>query len=186
MRLALTYALLDGAREIGEAHLRAGLAVWGYTAASARRVFADTARKTDADKLADFLADCPGGRTRTEIRDLFGRNKNARQIDALIEEMGADAATEEDHSDPGRPVTRVYWTGARRDSLGELLAGEPESLRPNDVTTFAGHSTEDFGRTTKPALQKPQVNGDRSSGRNVVRQEVPAWPPDSTGAEVNQ
>jgi hypothetical protein len=172
MRLALTYALLDGGTWITQDHLRAGLALWAYAAASARRVFADTARKTDAEKLADYLADSTGGRTRTEIRDLFGRNRNSRQIDAAIEQLGANVATEEDHTEPGRPTARVYWVGPRRDSLGSLLAGEPQPERPNDVTTFPGHAAGEFGRTTKPSAGKAQVSGDKSSGRNVVRKEA--------------
>ena len=136
MRLALTYALLDGAPRIGFAHLRAALAVWAFAAASARRVFADTACRSDADKLADFLADTVGGRTRTEIRDLFRRNRSTREIDELLRELGGYVTAEEDRSEAGRPVTRVYWTGPRRDSLGSLLAGEPDSLtteRLNDI-----------------------------------------------------
>jgi Protein of unknown function (DUF3987) len=170
MRLALTYALLDDARTISQDHLRAGLAIWAYAAASARRVFADTARKSDAEKLADYLADSAGGRTRTEIRDLFGRNRSSRQIEALIEELGADVATEEDCTEPGRPVVRVYWVGPRRDSLGSLLAGEPQPGRPNDVTTFPGQDTGEFGRTTKAPADKAQANGDMSSDRNVVQE----------------
>jgi hypothetical protein len=187
MRLALTYALLDSARAIGEEHLRAGLAVWEYASASARRVFADRTSKTGAEMLADFLADSPGGRTRTEIRDLFGRNRDARQIDALIEELGENVATEEDRGEPGRPVTRVYWTSASRTSLGALLAGEPATrslfanasgpmtLRPgrfNDIPRSEGTET---GRTqtptTYPQTANAQVRGDKSSGRTFAEGE---------------
>lgn len=138
MRIALIYALLDGATGIGEDHLRAALAVWAYAAASARRVFADTARQTDADKLADFLAEARDGRTRTEIRDLFRRNKTTRQIDALLTDLGDSVTAEESGDGDGRPVTRVYWTGPSRTNLDSLLAGEPQPVRLNDLTTNAG------------------------------------------------
>jgi hypothetical protein len=39
IRLALVYALIDGAKAIGECHLRASLAVWDYCRESARTLF---------------------------------------------------------------------------------------------------------------------------------------------------
>ena len=185
MRLALTYALLDGAPRIGFAHLRAALAVWAFAAASARRVFADTACRSDADKLADFLADTVGGRTRTEIRDLFRRNRSTREIDELLRELGGYVTAEEDRSEAGRPVTRVYWTGPRRDSLGSLLAGEPDSPtteRLNDIPRSEQAGVRSYiESTTKPPPEKPQVSGDKSSGRNVVLTLGAAAPRSLTG-----
>jgi hypothetical protein len=169
MRLALTYALLDNATSIREPHLRAALAVWEYAAASARHVFADSGRKSDAEKLADFLADAPGGRTRTEISAMFGRNKDARDIDEMIAELGSDAATEEErNSSGGRPVKRVYWVGPSRTYLGSLLAGEPQSPRDNEITNFAGQGADEFIRTKKLQDEKPQVTEVFSSDRNFV------------------
>jgi hypothetical protein len=169
MRLALTYALLDSARAIGENHLRAGLAVWQYASASARRVFAGTARKTDAERLADFLADCSGGRTRTEIRDLFGRHKTTKQVNAMIEELGDSVTEEEDSSDPGRPVTRVYWTAPPRTSLGSVLAGDPATLRPKRHSDIPWSEDQDICRTPESATEPPGTNahlsGDMSQGR---------------------
>lgn len=134
MRLALAYALLDEARHIGAEHLRAGLAVWAYAAASARRVLG-AARESDAQRLAAFLAGSSGGRTRTEIRDLFGRNKPSREIDAMLAdfERAGHIAQEADRTGPGRPATLTYWSGPAPDALSAFLAGEPP--RPNDVTT---------------------------------------------------
>ncbi len=126
MRLALLYALLDEARLIGADHLRAGLAVWAYAAASARRVFG-AAHQTDVEKLSAYLADGGGGRTRTEIRDLFGRHKSGKQIDAMLAELerAGHVTQEEDRSGPGRPVVRAYWTGPAQDALSAYLNGEP-------------------------------------------------------------
>ena len=136
-RLALLYALLDGDAEIGTGHLRAGLAVWQCCAASARQIFAHTSGHSDRDRLADFLAEGSSSRTRTEVRDFFGRNKPSKEIDALLEEMerAGDIACKEDHSGKGRPVTRLSWAGGdRASSLAELL-------RRNDLddeTIYAG------------------------------------------------
>jgi hypothetical protein len=126
MRLALLYALLDEARYIGADHLRAGLAVWSYAAASARRVFG-AAQESDIRRLATFLADASGGRTRTEIRDLFRRHKSSQTIDAMLAELerAGHVTQEEDRSGSGRPVVRAYWTGPARDELSAYLNGEP-------------------------------------------------------------
>jgi hypothetical protein len=138
MRLALCYALLDGAHHIGADHLLAGLTVWSYAAASARRVLG-TGSRNDLEKLSTFLAGTSGGRTRTEIRDLFGRNKGTKQIDAMLAELekAGSVTQEEDRSKPGRPVMRAYWNGPALDALSAYLAGEPNDqndLRHSQVT----------------------------------------------------
>jgi hypothetical protein len=88
------------------------------------------AHQTDVEKLSAFLADSSGGRTRTEIRDLFGRHKSTKQISALLAELerAGHAAQEEDRSGPGRPVVRAYWTGPARDALSAYLNGEPGDI----------------------------------------------------------
>lgn len=123
-RLAMLYALADGDRLIGPAHLLAGLAVWHYAAESARLHFADARRRDDAERLVDFLTGASGGRTGTEIyADLFGRNLAGNAIKAMIGRLvdRGDVAVETDHNTGGRPVTRYLWTGAPRDAVAELL-----------------------------------------------------------------
>lgn len=122
MRLALVYALADGASAISPDHLMAGLAVWHYASETARLVFADTTRRNDIDRLRDFIAGAGGGRTRNEIYNLFGRNKSGAEIDELLADLEnrGDVGTETESSG-GRPVTRHWWTGAPRDAVSELL-----------------------------------------------------------------
>jgi hypothetical protein len=62
------------------AHLEAALAVWRYSLDSARWIFGDTT----ADEIWALAKHRPNGITRTEVRDLFSRNKKAREIDRAL------------------------------------------------------------------------------------------------------
>jgi Protein of unknown function (DUF3987) len=76
LRLALIYAVLDCSAIIRVAHLRAALAVWGYCAQSVRLIFGTATGYPDADRALEFIRTAGGGgRTKTAIRDHFGRNK---------------------------------------------------------------------------------------------------------------
>jgi hypothetical protein len=128
MRLALAYALVDGSQLITVEHLTAALAVWQYAADSSRLLFGDLSGSTELDRLSDFLARSPGGRTRTEItRDLFKGNVKAADIDMMLDalEKSGDLAQETEKPAKGRPTTRYFWVGTARDSLAALLSGEP-------------------------------------------------------------
>jgi hypothetical protein len=65
-------------------HLFAGLAVWEYSEASAEYVFSDRMGDPDADTILTELRHCPAGLTRTEISNLFGRNRETAQIDRAL------------------------------------------------------------------------------------------------------
>jgi hypothetical protein len=65
-------------------HLEAALAVWRYAADSARWIFGDSLGDPTADEIWALAKDRPGGVTRTEVRDLFSRNKKAREIDRAL------------------------------------------------------------------------------------------------------
>jgi len=91
VRLALIYALLDRAESIGLAHLEAGLAVWRYSADSARWVFGDSLGDPTADEIWVAAKERPAGVTRTEVSDMFSRNKKRREIERaliVLEEAG--------------------------------------------------------------------------------------------------
>lgn len=122
MRLALVYALADGAGAISTDHLLAGLAVWHYAAETAKLMFSDAQRLTDEERLAAYIAQASGGRNRTEIYNFFRRNKTGGELDRMIGELeGRGDVTSETTSTGGRPLTLVHWTGAPRDAVGELL-----------------------------------------------------------------
>ena len=96
-RLSLLYALLDESKEIGQEHLLAALAVWNYCEASARCIFGDALGYPDADRILSKLRMESQGLTRTDIRDLFKRNRSEAQVDAALSYL---------QSTEGRPLER--------------------------------------------------------------------------------
>jgi hypothetical protein len=83
-RLALIYALLDASEQITDRHLTAALAVWTYAQASSAWIFGDSLGDPTADDIWTLAKDRPNGISRTEVRDLFSRNKKAREIDRAL------------------------------------------------------------------------------------------------------
>lgn len=108
VRLAAIYATLDTSEQIALAHLEAALAVWRYSLDSARWLFGDSLGDPTADEIWALAKDRPQGITRSEVRDLFSRNKRAREIDralTVLEEAGR--LTRASSADgPGRPAER--------------------------------------------------------------------------------
>lgn len=125
MRLALTYALADRAGSVGRRHLLAALAVWQYSVASARMVFPEGRSGADMHRLAGFLLAAGNtGRTRTDISRLFGVNKTAAQLGAMLDEFEHHAqltVTKEGKDGAGRPTLRYRWTGKPIDPMLDLL-----------------------------------------------------------------
>jgi hypothetical protein len=84
LRLAMIYALADRAQEIGFEHVESALAVWEYAEKSARLVFGELLGDPEADKLLAALREAEdGSMTRNEVRELFGRNKGAEELDRI-------------------------------------------------------------------------------------------------------
>lgn len=105
MRLALVYAIADGAPSIGRIHLEAALALWRYCRDSVRYLFGEATGDPVADEIRKALQD-RGTLTRTEIRDLLGRNVQAGRISralAILAQAGL-AHMHMDESKPGRPA----------------------------------------------------------------------------------
>lgn len=84
VRLGLLYAVLDGQDAIGVTHLQAALALWDYAARSAAFVFGDSLGDRVADEIWRAICEHEGPITRSEIRDLFERNKAKAEIDAAL------------------------------------------------------------------------------------------------------
>jgi hypothetical protein len=107
LRLSLVYALLDGAKVISTQHMLAALAAWDYCEASARFIFGDSLGYPEADRILAALRANTQGLTRTEIRDLFGRNEREPVIQAgltALEERGL--ARRDTLQTGGRPTER--------------------------------------------------------------------------------
>jgi hypothetical protein len=94
VRLALIYALFDGNAAIGVAHLEAALALWDYAARSAAFVFGASLGDRVADEIWQAVAKTKGGITRSQIRDLFDRNKARAEIDAALAALVASGRVE--------------------------------------------------------------------------------------------
>jgi RepB DNA-primase N-terminal domain len=83
LRLSMLYAIADKAERMTYDHVESALALWGYAEKSAREIFGDAVGDREADKVLDALEDADEGLTRTEIRDLFGRNKGTEELDRI-------------------------------------------------------------------------------------------------------
>ena len=105
VRLALLHALLDQADKIGLPHLDAALGLWEYAAASARWVFGDSLGDPLADEIYRALLDEPDGLTRSQVRDLFSRNRRSKDIAQALERLAATGRVHaERHHQRGRPA----------------------------------------------------------------------------------
>jgi len=110
-RLSIVYALLDCSHVIRPEHMTAALALWQYAFDSARFIFGDAIGDPTADAILNALRSSKEGMTRTEIRDLFGRNKYAAEIDSalvVLIENGMARRTEEKTGTAGRPIERWF------------------------------------------------------------------------------
>lgn len=114
VRLAVIYACLDCSPAIRLPHLRAALAVWDYCERSARFIFGASLGDPVADAILQALRGAPDGLTRTALRDLFGRHKEAAQINrALTALVEAGLACSERVETDGRPA-EVWYATARK------------------------------------------------------------------------
>jgi predicted transcriptional regulator len=89
--------------------LEAALALWRYVEDSARFLFHASLGDPDADAILEALRKAPDtGLTRSEVNDLFGRNRPTARIDdalRLLEKQGLATLTREQTG--GRP--REVW-----------------------------------------------------------------------------
>jgi uncharacterized protein DUF3987 len=87
LRLALVYALMDGAARIDVPHLAAALAVVQYCLDSARHLFGDATGNPLADRIWRALAAAPAGLDRTGLHNALGRNSTAAAIAGALDEL---------------------------------------------------------------------------------------------------
>ena len=80
LRLAMAYPLLDCSSLLTRRHLRAALAVWKYCEDSARYIFGDKFGNPVVDRILARLRKNRNGLTRTEIREIFSRNRSESEI----------------------------------------------------------------------------------------------------------
>lgn len=165
MRLACLYALLDCSAVIGRHHLEAALALWLYCEESARFIFGDALGDPVADEILRALREvADAGLTRTQIRDLFGRNRSAGEITRALQrlaEAGLAGYTMEESDGTNRKTER--WRALRvvesTASLGydlndindvESDAESSEGLNVVDVVNVVATETPQSGLATCP------------------------------------
>lgn len=113
MRLACLYALLDRSHQIRTEHLLAALALWDYAEESVFHIFGRMLGDETADSLLRALINQPRGLTRTQIRDLFGRNRRSGDIGralGILAQQGLAYCVSEETD--GRPAER--WFAAEK------------------------------------------------------------------------
>ena len=111
IRLALLYALADGARQINHEHLQAALALWDYAARSAAWALQGATGDPLAEQIHAALTSNPDGLTRTQLRDLFHRNKPAAHLDRALNTLAhTGRVTRKRILTAGRPAE--LWTTA--------------------------------------------------------------------------
>lgn len=111
MRLACIYAVLDRSRIIKRVHLKAALAVWKYGFESARYLFGHDLGDPVLNKIYEELRFHPRGMSRTELRDLFGRNLTTGRLAFALKTMEESglAFAMRDPTD-GRPAEKWFAT----------------------------------------------------------------------------
>jgi hypothetical protein len=88
VRLAALYAVMNESRQIRGGHLRSALALWDYAERSARYIFGDATGDPVADQILEALrAAGESGMTRTEISNLFKRNRSADSITRALTDL---------------------------------------------------------------------------------------------------
>jgi hypothetical protein len=113
MRLACLYSLLDMSYVVTPVHLQAALALWEYCEASAKYIFGQRLGDPIADELLSALRKNNEGMTRTDIRDWFGRNRKAYEIDRALSLLAKQGlARREESQSGGRPIER--WLAITR------------------------------------------------------------------------
>jgi hypothetical protein len=106
VRLALIYAVLDGASNIDLPHIMAALAIWEYAEASAAHIFGASLGDPIADEILRAMDQArSAGLTRNTIRDYFGRHQSSDRIGAALALLMAKGlARAETRVTGGRPV----------------------------------------------------------------------------------
>jgi hypothetical protein len=116
IRIALIYAVLDNSTAVDLPHLRAALAVWDYCEQSASQIFGDALGDPIADAIQVALRQAgKAGLSRTDIRDLFGRNCSGDRLGvalALLKTRGR--ARTEMRTTAGRPSETWILTNGKR------------------------------------------------------------------------
>lgn len=116
VRLALVYALQDGADAIRPEHLRSALALWQYARESALYIFGDGEEDGLLRKILFLLKSGP--KSTTELNDLFGGHIPSRKMQAALQELiGCGLVIKQEIRTGGRP--RIFYGCAEKAEQGD-------------------------------------------------------------------
>ncbi len=105
LRLALIYSMLDKSAQIKSSHLISAIAVWEYCEKSAYYIFGDTSEDSNLEELYELIVSNSEGVTKTDIRNLFNRNKSKTFVDQLLARLvKTNRIRREQRSTRGRPI----------------------------------------------------------------------------------
>lgn len=114
IRLALIYTLINGHTTIELPHLTAALELHDYAARSASWTFDHATGDPLADQIHAALTHSPAGLTRTQLRDLFHRNRPGTRVEQALANLAhAGRATSQRVLTAGRPAELWTATPAR-------------------------------------------------------------------------
>jgi len=146
MRLACLYAVADISSFVTVDHLRAALEVWRYCFASARSLFGDRLGHPVADEiLAALRRSWPESLTRTEISDLFKRNRPASEITQALTVLKDYrlAECDTDRTKEGRPLERWAYTKNELNEINEIGPDEVGATSSNSSISSAEEGARD-------------------------------------------
>ena len=116
IRLALLYALLDGAKCIGPGHLRSALAFWQYARDSALYIFGYGEEEGLMRKVLDLLRSGP--KSTTDLNGLFGGRVSSHKMLACLQELvGCGLIEKREIKTGGRP--KVLYRLAEKAEKGD-------------------------------------------------------------------
>ena len=114
IRLACLYALLDCSDIIRLEHLEAALAVWQYCEDSAKYIFGMSSGDKVADEIFTALQSSDAGLSKTEISNLFNRNRTAKEIEAALQTLlELNRIEKAEEKTPGRPRVAFKITATK-------------------------------------------------------------------------
>ncbi|MBS0205355.1 MAG: DUF3987 domain-containing protein [Planctomycetes bacterium] len=112
VRLSLLYAVLDMSPVVTIEHLRAAIAVWEYCELSVKHIFGQSLGNRTADTIISALKERgTAGLSRTEISELFNRNKPKPELDTALQLLVSEKmARRETIPTSGRGIEMWYST----------------------------------------------------------------------------
>ena len=156
LRLAVAYALAEGLPVIRLPHIRAALAVWDYSLASAEHLFGDLCEdKTQAAILDRLQVAYPGGCTSTELDRAFSHNLRGGAMGAALDALqAAGRIRPEIEATGGRSARRFYAVPPTEETEKTEKGGRKGASSVSSVSSVA-LTHENEGQNHPPPPPNP-------------------------------